>query len=235
MKKIFLIAAIFTISKYSISQNNTGVHDDLSGIVLHNANVNTTAISTFNNNEIKGSRYLFNKWTPGSVLDENNITYSANYTFNFDKINHDLYAKYGGENGVSVLIDKSKIKQFSISSHNFINSSLINPSLKEKFFEVLVADTNKVSLYKLTTTTFVKADMTDMMKVKTGNFSNEYVDDIKYFVSIKHNSLKKINFNENQIRKSLKDYNDKIDLFFNLNSKEIDEALLTELIKYLNQ
>ncbi len=232
MKPLICFITHFIISNVLYAQNTVGVRDDLKGIVLHNANVNTTTITTFNNSEVRGTRYLYSDWIAGSVTNENNETYSENYTFNFDKINHDLYAK---NNNISVVIDKSKIKYFTIGYQKFINSSLIDAKVKGLFYEVLVNDTSKISLYKLTITKFVKADPTNMMNVKTGNFSSEYVDEAKYFVSNINGQLNKINLTENNIKKVLKFNGERLNTYFALHSTEdVDENFLIRLIKFLN-
>src|SRR6266705_2270365 len=138
MKKIIFVFC-FTSSGILYAQNNIGVQNDLKTVALHNLNVNTTAISTFSNATVKGTQYLFNAWMPGSVTDENNVTYSKNYSFNLDKINHDLYALYNTQGNMSVLLDKSKIKHFTIGDLNFINSALINQRAG-LFYQVLVDD-----------------------------------------------------------------------------------------------
>ena len=134
-----------------------------------------------------------------------------------------------------VLLDKSKIKYFTIGTQKFINGKLLNPSGKDVFYQVLVEDSSKYSLYKLNITKYEKANFNDVSKVRSGTNYNEYVDNLSYYISQK-GTLKKINLTENSIRKVLSDQSKKVDDFFNQNpNKDIDENLLTLLIITINQ
>jgi hypothetical protein len=234
MKTVLIIAGCISSSFLVNAQNTIGVQNDLKTAGMHSLNVNTTAISTFGSGDVKGSRYLFLSWTPGSVTDQNNVIYSKEYTFNFDKIDHELYARYNLQGNISIIVDKSKVKRFTIGAENFINSSLINPKEPGLFYQVLVEDSSKISLYKLTKTKFVRANPSDMTNVKTGNFSSEFVDGITYYVLI-GKDLSKINLTANNIRKVLKTQSEKVSSYYELNSsKDVDEEFLIELVKYLN-
>jgi hypothetical protein len=236
MKKIFSCVICLLICRQVIySQNTIGLQNDLKNVTSTGALAGGTVISSFSSGAVKGNRYLFDSWTPGSVTSINNEVYAANYKFNFDKINQDIYAEYNNNN-VSVVLDKPKVKRFNIGSLLFVNSSMLHSPTPGAFYQALVEDSNKISLYKLTTTKFVKANPNDIMNARTGNLTSEYVDDNKYFIAIKNGDLKKITLNENNIRKVLKDKGDKVDGYFNQNSsKEINEKFLVELIQFVNQ
>ena len=233
----FLLLGSVSLCSLCSAQSNTGVSDDLKLLAMHNLNVNTATISTFSNPKIKGTQYLFDQWTSGSVTTTDNETYSANYLFNFDKLTHNLYVKHTSQDNLTIILDKAKVKNFTIGNVNFINASLIEPKAKDVFYQVLVRDTTKISLYKYTKTKFVKADPTSMMNIQTGNFGSEYQDNPTYFVSFSNGELKKVNLSENNMRKVFKDKGDKqLDTFFNMNStKEVDETLLLDMVNFLNQ
>ena len=249
-KTVFALAGLFssgvllaqnTISVQSDIKNfgsipNSGFTDRNTGLLTPDAaNTQTSAaISTFSNGNIKGTRYLFNNWTPGSVTSSDNSTYSSNYSFNFDKINQDLYAKYKEQDNLSVKVDKSKVKRFTIGGFRFISSSLLGKTDAILFYQVLVDDTSKLSLYKLTKTRFQRANPADMSNVKSGNFSSEFIDDVTYYIS-NGKELTKINLTENNIYKVLRSKSEKVNAYFDLNSnKDVDEQFLVGLIHYLN-
>jgi hypothetical protein len=235
MKKIFLSTSLIISTAYfAHAQTSIGVQNDLRNVTIGGANASSTVISSFSNNDVKGSRYLFDNWTPGSVTTINNEVYSNNYNFNFDKINQDIYAEYASNN-LSVLLDKSKVKRFTIGSSTFINSSMLPNTSPNTFYQVLVEDSSDISLYKLTTTKFVKANPNDIMNARTGNFSNEYLDNVRYYVRIKNGDLNKVSLNENNIRKVLKDKKVKVEEYLNMSSTDFDEGKLINLIKYINQ
>ena len=251
MKKVIILFACLIIYSITYAHNPIGIQSDLlnvsktvpnNGPVDRNTGLsslvsnsqNNTGITTFNSSSIKGTRYLFDDWHTGSVTDENNNTVSTNYAFNFDKINHDLYAKYLTQVNMSVLIDKSKIKRFTIGDYSFINSTLINPDQKGWFYQVLVEDGSKLSLYKLVKTSFVRANPADMSNVKNGNFSSEYVDNISYYIA-DGKEFNKVNLTANNIRKVLKAHSEKVNKYYSDNrAKDVNEDFLTDLIRFLN-
>ncbi len=233
--KLLLTLTWLSVLCVSKAQNVTATADDFKYLAMHNLNVNTSTITSFSSSEVKGSQYLFDQWTAGSVTTTENVTISQNYLFNFDKLNQNIYANYTSQGNLCVLLDKSKIKYFTIGTQKFINGKLIDPSGKDVFYQVLVEDTSKYSLYKLNITKYEKADFRDVSKVRSGTNYNQYVDNLSYYISQK-GTLKKINLTENSIRKVLSNQSKKVDDFFNQNpNKDIDENLLTLLIMNLNQ
>lgn len=232
MKTLF--TALICFSTYTIFAQT--VQTDLRGLASSRGNVANTTISSFSNTTVKGNQYLYETWTSGSVTADDHNIYSAGYSFNFDKINHNLYAKYDGESGISVLIEKVKIAGFTVGNKNFISPKyLTGAKATDKFYQVLVKDSAKVSLYKLTLTKLVKPDMNDVYAVKSGNFTSEFVDNNTFFVSIANGELKKINLTETGVYKALKGYDAKIDEFVKkYSSRDVDEAFLSELVDYLN-
>ena len=116
----------------------------------------------------------------------------------------------------------------------FINSSLLGKTGPILFYQVLVEDSSKISLYKLIKTKFQRANPEDMSTVKSGNFTSAFVDDITYYIG-EGKDLTRINLTENNIYKVLRSRNDKVNTYFNLNgNKDLNEQFLIELIKYLN-
>ena len=233
MKKIIVALSAFALPGFIIAQNNVGISNDLKTVAQHNLDVNSSAISTFSSGNVKGTQYLFDDWTPGSVTDETNNTFSDNYSFNFDKINHDVYARDNIQK-ISVVLDKTKVKRFKIGQLNFVNAELIDQKGKNLFYQVLVEEPSKISLYKLTKTRFQRANPNDMSNVKSGNFSSEFIDDVTYYV-MQGKELTRVNLTGNSIHKALKSQSDKLNKYEDQNStKEIDEDFLVGLIKYLN-
>ena len=234
MKQYYIILCFLSIQTVALAQNNTGIADDFKYLAMHNLNVNTSTISTFSNSTVKGSQYLYDKWTAGSVTTNENVTYAVNYLFNFDKVNQNLYVKYTAQNDLTILLDKSTIKSFNIANHAFINFPGNDPKLKNTFLEILVPDT-AVRLYKSTSTKFVKFDPTNMMNLRTGNLSSEFVETVTYYTNLGSGELKKLSLSEGNIRKAFKAKSDKVDQYFDMiPNKELDESVLVNLVRYLN-
>ena len=249
-KNVFVLAGLFS-SGVLLAQNPISVQSDIKnfGSIPNSGSTNratglltpdaansqtSAAISTFSSGDIKGTRYLFNNWTRGSVTSIDNTTYSNNYSFNFDKINHDLYARYQEQENLSVKVDKSKVKQFTIGGFRFINSSLLGKTDPILFYQVLVEESSKLNLYKLTKTRFQRANPADMSNVKSGNFSSEFIDDVTYYIG-NGKELTKINLTAKNIYKVLKSKSEKVNTYFDMNSnKDVDEQFLIDLIRYIN-
>jgi hypothetical protein len=236
MKKIlFLSLSLFLFVGFVYSQTSIGIENDLKGLMTTGGNVTNTVVSSFNNSAVKGKRYVFDTWMPGSVVAVDGTVYTSKYGFNLDKINQDLYAVDSNYKNV-LLLDKSRIRRLNAGQISFVNLASLKGSTPGYFYQVLVEDSTKYTLYKLTTTKFVKANPNDIMNARTGNLTNEYVDEVKYFISANNGELKKINLNENNIRKVLKEKNDKVNDFFSRHpSQEMDEVFLIDLTKFLNE
>jgi hypothetical protein len=194
------------------------------------------------NSGIKGNQFFYPGWTAGSVTTNDNKTIdSKDYVYLFDKVRQVLFIT-GSKTQVKtqdnvLTADPDKLKAFTLITdkpHYFIKASVYDSSLKSDFFEVLVESDN-YTLLKLTTTTFQKADEHDMLAMKNGNFSDEFVDNIVYYIY--HNSkLEKVNLKEYSLRKTLKEEKTKVDNYFNMHQNdEMSEDLLIDLINYLNK
>lgn len=213
-------------------------------------------IQTYSSGNVKGSQFFNEGWCTGSVTTVSNETIS-NYLFMYDKMNQQLYIKQKDANAdstsyqltrgtqsfirpektdVIVIAQKEQIVSFTINTdkpHVFIQAATFDSSLKGNFLEVLI-QSNNYSLFKLTKTAFEKFDSHDMIKMKNGDFADEFVDHIDYFI-YHNNRLEKVKLNENSIRKVLKDQRDKLDNFFDQHANdEVDEQLLVSLINDLN-
>lgn len=236
MRTLLLCIVAFPVFS-APAQSSIGIQNDMRGIVASGANVRNTTVSTFSNPLVKGTQYLYTSWTPGSVTSDDNSTFSKGYTFNFDKVNHELYAKYGGESGISVLIEKGKISSFVIDNKNFVNGKFLNGvKAIDKFYQVLLRDSIKYTIYKLTTTKFQKANPNDIYAVKMGDFSSAFIDTDTYFLSTNNGELKKFNLTQSGVSKVLKDQDEKIEQYSKrFPTREMDEAFMVDLIEFLNE
>jgi hypothetical protein len=237
MKKLFsLFLSLFIYADFVYCQTSVSIGNDLKGLMATGGSVGNTVVSSFNSPGIKGKRYVFDTWTPGTIISADGNIYSSKYSFNLDKINQDLYAVADSNYNSVFILDRSRIKRFNAGNLSFINSINLHGNVPGYFYQILVDDSTKFSLYKLTTTKFVKANPNDIMNARTGNVENEYIDDVKYFISVSNGDLKKINLNESNIRKTLKANGEKVDNYFSTNSfKSVDEAFLVDLIQSLNK
>ena len=193
------------------------------------------------NSGTKGTQFFYPGWAQGSVTTNDNKTIdSKDYLYLFDKVRQVLFIT-GSKTQVKtrdnvLTADPDKLKAFTLITdklHYFIKASVYDSSLKNDFFEVLVESDN-YTLLKLTTASFQKADEHDMLAMKNGDFSDEFVDNITYYI-YHNNKLEKVNLTEYSLRKILKEEKTKVDNYFNMHQNdEMSEDLLIGLVNYLN-
>jgi hypothetical protein len=192
-------------------------------------------LQTYSSGNVKGSQFFSETWSTGSVTGVNKVVFSNNYLFLYDKVRQELFIR-PKDTDLIVLVDKSQILSFTINTdkaHLFYRASMYDPSQEGNFVEVLVQN-DKYSLLKVTKTNFVPANPNDMEKVKQGEFQDEFVDHVNYYI-FSNNKIEKVNLSEYGIRKVTKPEKTKVDDFFSLHSNdEVDERLLINLINSLN-
>ena len=99
--------------------------------------------------DTKGNRYLFDAWVHGAVISANNFVLdSMDYLFNYDKMTHHLFLTKDKKKVIEV--QNEEFKAFTLIQENqqfvFVHVPLINQT---DFFEELVKQPEKYSLYKL--------------------------------------------------------------------------------------
>jgi hypothetical protein len=223
-------------------------------VIVHNADgqtdsfpVNTTDTSLFssgnfffnktflsvnvvfrNENSINGNHYLFDKWVKGKIVTANGVQIENDkYYYNYDKISNNLFLTVDFKQIIE--IDKREFKSFVLNDGSYEYRFMHVFTLDDKkFFQVLVRN-DKYSLYKWTLTKFRRND----------NFANSpsYVDSYFYYVVFPNGRLyKEISLKKKSIEKNLITEPEKIDAYFSSHQyNEIDEALLIDLVNYLNK
>ncbi len=237
MKKIVIVFTFSFIAAYAFSQiTSVGISNEFKRISSFGSRQSGfEGLQTYSNHSVKGSQFFNEDWSEGSVISVNRDVISTNYLFLYDKVRQELFIRPKDTTYI-ILADKNQIASFIINSdrpHTFYQAYIYDPNQKGSFFEV-VAKNDKYTLLKLIKTTFVKSNPNDLEKAKQGDFQDEFVDHITYYV-YHDNKTEKINLNEHSIRKALKDEQSKVDSFFNLHSNNmIDDQLLINLINSLN-
>ncbi len=237
MKNTIIIIIVFIISVSASAQiSSVGIRGEFKTISgLGHRQTGFEGIQTYHSGNVKGSQFFSDSWNTGSVITTNNEKISNGYLFLYDNVRQELFIR-PTDSAIILLADKNQIFSFTINTdkpHMFEQAYTYDSALKGNFFEVLVQSSN-YSLMKLIKTTFEKANYADMEKVKQGEFSDEFLDHITYYLY--HNSkLTKINLRENSLRKALKERQSEVDNFFNLHQNdEMNEQLLISLISSIN-
>jgi len=234
-KFILILAALFA-NLSSLSRNcysNALLIEDGKGRLIHG---NTGDTLPFKVNAIapfidyfNDAKYLFSKWVKGVVVASNNVEIANDtYFFNYDKVSNNLLLTIDLKQIIE--IDKREFKEFVLKDgsheYRFEHMPVIDD---KKFFQVLVKN-DKYSLYKWT--------FTKLKKTETYSSSFwELVDIYFYYVVFPNGRFyKKINLKRKSIEKNLAMEPEKVDAFFSLHrNNDIDEALLVDLINYLDK
>ena len=191
------------------------------------------SLPQYSSGNIKGSRYLTDTWQQGTVVPVTGNTVEGLLVM-FDKQEHDIYIKKNDENKI-LLLDKGQVKSFSINNRFFISGSLIGGE-QGRYYEKLSGIENKIALYKITTTKYVKADKTDPERIKKGDFDDEFRDEFTYYIKSGNEPLQKIRLREKDLIKVLPGDEKKIKAYLNMRgSEENEETTYIDLVKFLNQ
>jgi hypothetical protein len=191
------------------------------------------SLPTYSNAGVKGSRYLYTDWQPGEVISTANEKMDSRYVFMFDKQNNDLYIKQKDAPDI-LLAEKEKVKSFRIGNRQFVQGSQLPGGETGKFYELLAGNGSQYALYKQITTKFIKANRQDAERIKSGDFDDEFRDEINYFAGNGSQPVQKIKLTENSIRKAFPAEKN-ISIFFERHENdERDEQLFKSLIEDLN-
>jgi len=186
--------------------------------------------------ETKGSRYLYEDWVPGLVVNQNDsIIRNRLFMFNYDKIDGNLLLTADMKEFITV--DKQQIKLFALKGKDgasYIYSRV--PAIASNEFFLQLAAGSKYVLYKLTKTKFVKANYVNTGLTERGNNYDEYVDDYTYyFVNIKTNTAKQFDIKKRSIRESFLLEKPAVDRYFSDHKNEdINESFVKGLVTYIN-
>lgn len=194
--------------------------------------------SSFSRKEdTRGSRYLFDNWVKGYVVDsKGNTIKNDNYRFNYDKINGALLLTQ--DQRAVVDVNKEQVKNFTVYDKldqpmTFEYVSAIDMT----HYSQVLSTGSKYKIYKFVKTTFIKSNYVSDGMASTGNRYDEYVDEPNYYIiNVKTSEVKKISLKSKAIKQAFIADVDKVKMFYNDHKDDdIDEKFLSGLGDYLNQ
>jgi hypothetical protein len=196
------------------------------------------SLPTFQHHEdTKGTRYFFDEWAKGTVVSANNsVIDNSNFLFNYDKITNNLFITQDKKSVIE--ISKEEFKSFTLkkddSEYVFTHVFLID---NYHFFQTLVNDIEKYSLYKLIYTRLIKSNYFTDGFFESGKPYDEYVDEAEYYVILPGDKIyKKVNTTRKSIKDVLSMEKSKIDLFTSQHKHElINENFLRSLVLFFNK
>ena len=235
MKNTIVIACL-ALSQFLQAQNSSvELRGDFADLGKLGRMQGGESLPTYSSNNVKGTRYLFDNWTAGNVTTIHNETMGDLYLFMFDKQENNLYIKKKDAAQI-LLADKNMVKSFVINgTRSFVHGAQLAGGEKDKFYEKIAGKEDKYVLYKSIKTKFIKANRQDAERIKSGDFDDEYKDEINYFIATPGKPLQKLKLSENNIAKALPQEDKKISQFFDTHSsEERDEHLFGLLIEELD-
>ncbi len=187
--------------------------------------------------ETKGSRYQFDKWVHGSVIDTgNHLIDNKAYQFNYDKIAGSLLIR---RDAISVIeLNRDQIKAFILKDDNgrvyFFEKPVFD---KHHFSLALVKDFKKYSLYKSTKTKFKKSDYRSDGLTESGNPYDEYVDETVYLVLMPGGKdFNTVVFKKKALRELFSNDISKVNQYFSQHDEDnVDENFVSGLVAFLNK
>ncbi len=246
MKKIIIIAflkhwmkkTIYTclfISAYITAFSQTtgvSIGDDMSRMMADPRSLSgLQSIQTYKTAGVIGTPYLSTNWCPGLVTNTDNVTFSTDYLFMYNKQKQELYAK---NKGAVLLLDNSKVASFTIYSntaHVFKAASNYDTIMKG-FLEVLHEKAEKYSLLKSAKTAFEKPSENEVSIMANHDYNSVYADHPVYFI-YNDNSFQKIELKFKSIYNILP--KEKVKEYFRSHVDiDLNEATLIDLVRFIN-
>jgi CarboxypepD_reg-like domain len=186
--------------------------------------------------ETHGSRFLYTNWLGGYVTtSKDEQVKNPTFLFKYDKIRGILLLTHDEKSAME--IDQDQLKSFTLYDQQ--KQPLVFekvPSIDKVHFMLVLSTGKKYSIYKLTTTKFIKSDQETNGLVTTGNSYDEYADDIKYYVlAAKGGDVQQLSLKKKSIKQVFGDDGDKVDAFIRQHNGDYDENYLKSLGDYLNQ
>lgn len=187
--------------------------------------------------ETKGSRYFFDKWQHGYVVNaKDSIIQNTGIMFNYDKMGGGLLLTQDRHSAIEV--NREAVKSFTLYNNmnmpfTFANVQAID---KNHYVEVL-ATGKKYQIYKAIKTKFEKSDYHTDGVSSSGNQYDEYVDDGTYYV-IKGTDGQplKISLKKKSLKETFSTDADKLNQYMTEHSSDdMDDNYLKGLGDYLNQ
>jgi hypothetical protein len=187
--------------------------------------------------ETHGSRYLFDDWMHGYVVDNNGaIIQDQHNLFNYDKIGGGLLMTL--DKSTAMEISKEQIKSFTIFDKNTQPYIFENvPTIDSKHYVQLISAGKNVKIYKVLGTKFERANFSTNGMMSTGHNYDLYTEKSTYYVvKAQGGNPQKLALSKKAIKDVFADQGDKVNKFISTNSnKDIDDNYLKELGDYLNE
>lgn len=186
---------------------------------------------------LHGSRYLFNNWVHGFVVNlEDSIQQQNNLRYNYAKVEGTLL--YTEDGKTIKQFDGRQIKSFTIFNDEgqaYVFESV--PEINTNHFVQVLASGSKYKIYKLLLTKFKPADYVSNGMTSTGTTYDEFLDETTYYV-VKgaKGQPQKLQLKKKAIKIAFTEEADKVTKFASAHdADDIDDKYLKQLGDELNK
>jgi hypothetical protein len=216
----------FTINKHTIDLTS-GSYDMAQGAIFP---------SFVHKEATQGSRYLFDDWVHGYVVNAGDSTIqSPELFFNYDKMGGSLLLSKDKHAAIEVY--KENVKIFTLFDElNQPHTFTMVPEIDKSHYVQVLASGNNYKIYKTLKTRFVAANYTNDGVASSGNNFDSYEDEsIYYILNVKTNQLQKIGLKKKVLKQAFGPDEAKADGYFKTNDADIDDNYLAALGDYMNK
>jgi len=184
----------------------------------------------------QGSRYLFDTWVHGYVLNAgDSVIQSPELFFNYDKMGGSLLLSK--DKHAAIEIYKENVKSFTLfDAFNQPSTFAMVPDIDKGHYVQVLSSGNNYKIYKAITTKFEAANYVSDGVASTGNNFDSYQDECTYYIlNVKTNQLQKISLKKKILKQAFAADGPKADSYFKTNDADIDDNYLASLGDYMNK
>lgn len=194
---------------------------------------------SYSSSQVNGSQFFLPNWVSGEVITNRKEIYNGGLQFLYDKVRQQLFVRQK-DSSLILLTNRDEIHSFSLkdenkNQYNFVNSSLFSDEKPEVFYQVLVYDSARLTLLKYIKTTFVKADLTDLMKQREGDVYDAFVDKNVYYLVWQNGLLNPVPLKTKSVQKVFADMHLNAESYLKKHYQPVNEDYLLEMVKQFNQ
>jgi len=184
----------------------------------------------------QGSRYLFDNWVHGYVLNAgDSVIQSPELFFNYDKMGGSLLLSKDKHSAIEVY--KENVKSFTLfDALNQPSTFAMVPDIDKGHYTQVLSSGNNYKIYKAIKTKFEAANYVSDGVAATGNNFDSYEDEYTYYIlNVKTNQLQKITLKKKALKQAFAADGNKADGYFKTNDADIDDNYLASLGDYMNK
>jgi hypothetical protein len=184
----------------------------------------------------QGSRYLFDDWVHGYVVNAGDSTIQSPLLFfNYDKMGGSLLLTKDKRAAIEVYKDNVKIFTLFDPLNQPYTFTMV-PQIDKSHYVQVLSSGNNYKIYKTLTTKFVASNYVSDGIASSGNNFDSYQDESTYYIlNVKTNQLQKIGLKKKVLKQAFGLDEAKAGGYFKTNDADVDDNYLAALGDYMNK